>query len=72
MIWSLIKNDVSFLPKKYKEIKQEFDKIYRGTKSILSRQVICSSYVTDSMEFAVGRLYISRHFDHHSKAAVIY
>jgi predicted metalloendopeptidase len=72
MMWSFVKNEVSFLPKKYKDIKLEFDKVYRGTKSIISRQVICSNYVTDSMEYAVGRLYISKHFDHHSKAAVIY
>lgn len=71
MIWSIVKNEVSFLPRKYKEIKLEFDKVYRGTKSILSRQIICSNYVADSMEYAVGRLYISQHFNHHSKEAVL-
>ena len=27
MVWSAIRNEVSFLPKKYKDNKQEFDKV---------------------------------------------
>jgi len=28
MVWSAIRNEVSFLPKKYKDNKQEFDKVH--------------------------------------------
>ncbi len=70
MVWSFIKNDVTFLPRKYKEIKLEFDKVYKGTKSIVSRQITCSNYVIEVMEFAVGRLYVSKHFNPESKMAV--
>ncbi len=70
IIWSVVKNEVTFLPKKYKEIKLDFDRIYKGTKSVLSRQITCSTYVIDAMEFAVGRLYVSKHFNKRSKQAV--
>ena len=66
----MIKNEVTFLPKKYKEIKLDFDTVYKGTKSVMSRQITCSTFLIDTMEFAVGRLYVSKHFNHHSKKAV--
>ncbi len=31
MVWSAIRNEVSFLPKKYKDNKQEFDKVNDST-----------------------------------------
>ncbi|RNA08869.1 membrane metallo-endopeptidase-like 1, partial [Brachionus plicatilis] len=69
MVWSAIKNEVTSLPKKYMYAKQEFDKVYKGTKSSHPRAVTCSSYVLDVMEFAVGRLYVMRYFNNHSKQA---
>lgn len=71
MIWSAFKNEVNFLPKKYRDVKLDFDKIYKGTKSSHARQVVCASFVIDYMEFAVGRLYVANFFDNKSKKAVI-
>ena len=45
-------------------------KVYKGTKSLLSRSVVCSNYVIDVMEYAVGRLYVATHFNNQSKQAV--
>ncbi|CAF0711928.1 unnamed protein product [Brachionus calyciflorus] len=69
IVWSAIKTEITFLPKKYKEAKLEFDKVYKGTKSSHPRIITCSSYVLDVMEFAVGRLYVMKHFNNYSKQA---
>jgi hypothetical protein len=31
---------------------------------------MCTLYVIDNMEFAVGRMYVMHHFNNHSKKAV--
>ena len=36
-----------------------------------SLAVTCSNFVIDSMEFAVGRMYVSKHFNNASKDLVI-
>ncbi len=37
------------------------------TPSVL---LVCSNYVIESMEYAVGRMYVSKHFDIESKNLV--
>lgn len=72
MIWSAVKNQLNFLPKKFREAKLEFDRVYKGSKSAHSRSFICSQIIIDSMEYAVGRLYVSEYFNNRSKQAVSY
>lgn len=65
-----MREKVNFLPRKYKESKLDFDKIYRGTHSMASRAISCANMVLDNMEFAVGRLYVAKYFKSSSKKAV--
>ena len=44
-------------------------KVTRGTISIPPRKHTCSNYVLESMEYAVGRMYVKNHFDSDSKKA---
>ena len=70
IIWTVVREKVNFLPRKYKESKLEFDKVYRGTNAISSRSISCANMVLDNMEFAVGRLYVAKYFKSTSKKAV--
>ena len=70
LVWTVLREKVNFLPRKYKESKLEFDKIYRGTHAMSSRAISCANMVLDNMEFAVGRLYVAKYFKPHSKKAV--
>jgi predicted metalloendopeptidase len=46
-------------------------KVYKGTKSTQPRVLTCTNFVNDVMEYAVGRLYVNKHFNNKSKEAVI-
>lgn len=70
MLWTFIKDKTMFMSKKFKEIRQEFEKMFTGVVSVPARSLICSNFVLDSMEYAVGRMYVSNYFNNQSKAAV--
>ena len=44
---------------------------YKGAKPSPPREIVCSYFVLEAMDFAVGRLYVMKHFNDHSKKAVI-
>jgi hypothetical protein len=45
-------------------------KVYKGAKTSPQREIVCSYYALDAMDFAVGRLYVLKHFNNHSKKEV--
>jgi len=47
-------------------------KVYKGAKTSPQREIVCSYYALDAMDFAVGRLYVLKHFNNHSKKEVYY
>ncbi len=67
IIWSAIRKEVFYLPKKYKDAKLEFEEIYRGTKTEEPREQTCAFLTLGAMEYAVGRLYVMDNFDKRSK-----
>ena len=67
MVWSFVKDRSSFLPKKYKDAKLEFDKVYLGSGSIPERSKTCANAILDIMPYAVGRMYVKNNFDESSK-----
>ncbi len=48
----------------------DFWKVYDGTHIRQPRSLFCSNFVNSKMEFAVGRLYVGRHFNSSSKHEV--
>lgn len=54
-----------------KLFKKNYLKVYKGTKSTQPRVLTCTNFVIDVMEYAVGRLYVNKHFNNKSKEAVI-
>lgn len=71
LVWSFVKSQVNFMSKKMRDIKEEYDKVIKETTKPKSRSLYCSDYVLEGMEYAVGRLYVSNHFDSKSKTEVI-
>ncbi|CAF0711920.1 unnamed protein product [Brachionus calyciflorus] len=71
LIWLFVKETIPFLPKVFQEAKLEFDKVYEGTSIKQPRSLSCSNFVNSKMEFAVGRLYVSRHFNSSSKEQAV-
>lgn len=69
MVWSFVKDRSSFLPKKYKDAKLDFDKVVIGSSSLPERSKSCANGILDIMPFAVGRLYVKNNFDESSKKA---
>ncbi|CAF0711924.1 unnamed protein product [Brachionus calyciflorus] len=69
IVWIFLKDRTTFLPKKFKDAKLELDRVIKGTSSMPSRSLTCSNFVLETMEYAVGRLYIENYFNNASKAA---
>ena len=51
------------MPKRYRSIREQFDRLIQGTSAERSRSINCGSYVNVHMGFAVGKLYIEKYFD---------
>ena len=67
LIWIVVKDVLSFLPKKFQNAKLDFDRVYRGTKQQAKRPLVCTNMVSNRMDDAVGRLYVSNYFDKTAK-----
>lgn len=70
MMWYFIKSRTAYLPKLYRNIQLEFDKVYTGATAMAPRSRTCSNAINDRMPFAVGRLYVEENFSPEAKADV--
>lgn len=71
LIWRIMMNRVTNLPDKYRELRKEYHKTIYGSETERSRWRDCVSYVNDNMGNAVGRLFISKHFDENAKKSAL-
>lgn len=69
LIWTLVKDKTGLLPKRYKDARLDFDKIYTGTATAQARSYTCANYVLNGMEFAAGRIYVANYFSEGAKKA---
>ena len=58
------------MPKRFRTLKEKFDRIYRGTHAERARTTICGNYVNSNMGFAVSRLYVQQFFDQNARNQV--
>ncbi|CAF3338801.1 unnamed protein product [Rotaria socialis] len=58
---------VDNMPKRFRSIKENFQHIFRGTTSDVSRKIICGNFVNGNMGFAVSALYIKKYFDDNAR-----
>ena len=64
-------NRAANMPKRYRALREQFERVLRGTTAERPRSASCSSYVNSNMGFAVSKLYIEKHFDEDAKNQVI-
>lgn len=69
-IWRFLMGLIEHMPKRFRNIKQEFDRIFRGIKVEKARRIKCAQYVNEYMGLAVSKLYIDRYFDQNSQKEV--
>jgi membrane metallo-endopeptidase-like protein 1 len=70
MVWRSMMAAAKYMPEKLRAIKQTFDKVFQGIDSEQPREVTCSGYVNELMDFAVAKLYIREYFDQNSRNQV--
>ncbi|CAF0725068.1 unnamed protein product [Adineta steineri] len=67
LIWRFMMNRAANMPKRYRTIKEQFERALRGTSAERPRSVTCGSYVNGNMGFAVAKLYIKKYFDENAR-----
>ena len=58
------------MPKRYRAIREQFYRVFRGTSAERARSITCGGYVNLNMGFAVGKLYIKKYFDENARNEV--
>lgn len=71
LIWRIMMNRITNLPRKYRDIKKDYYKTVFGSETERARWRDCVSYVNDNMGNAVGRLFVQEHFDETSKSTAL-
>ncbi|CAF1075040.1 unnamed protein product [Adineta ricciae] len=66
-IWRFMMNRAGNMPKRYRAIREQFDRVIRGTTAERPRSITCGVYVNTHMGFAVAKLYIKKHFDENAR-----
>lgn len=64
-------DQVKYMPKKFRAIRQIFLQIFTGISTEQSRSITCANYVNDNMGLAVAKLYIKDNFDSNARSQVI-
>lgn len=70
LIWRFMMSQIDYMTKRFRLIKQEFNKIFQGIKIEKPRAIKCVNYITRYMGLPVSRLYIKTYFDENSRREV--
>jgi predicted metalloendopeptidase len=70
LIWRFMMSQTEYMPKRFRGLKQEFNRIFQGINKEKPRKIKCGQYVNAYMGLAVSKLYISKYFDENSRKEV--
>ena len=70
VIWRFLMSEIDQMPKRFRNIKQEFAKIFREMTSERARSITCIDYVNENMGFALSKLYINKYMDNNARSEV--
>ncbi|CAF4205719.1 unnamed protein product, partial [Adineta steineri] len=62
MIWHFMANRAWNMPNRFRNIVQQFTRIFHGTSTEESRTITCANYVNTIMNLPVSKLYIEEYF----------
>ena len=62
-IWCFVISQIDSMPKRFRMVKQEFNRVFQGISSEKARSIKCITYVNRYMGFALSKLYLEKYFD---------
>ncbi|CAF1366913.1 unnamed protein product [Adineta steineri] len=62
MIWRFMTDRAWHMPKRFRNIVQQFTQVFHGTSTEQSRATTCANYVNIVMSLTVSKLYIEEYF----------
>ena len=68
--WRTVMNFGSYTTKKFREIIFEFNNVVSGVEQVSERWRDCISYLSDSLQYPVSRLYVDKKFSQKDKQQV--
>ena len=69
-VWRFMMSRASIMPRNFRNIRDRFDRVFRGTSAERPRSIICANYVNNNMGFAVAKVFIKKYFDENAKSQV--
>ena len=69
-VWRFMMNRAGNMPRRYRAIREQFLRVFRGTSAERARSITCGGYVNANMGFAVSKLYIKKYFDENARNEV--
>ncbi|CAF3873517.1 unnamed protein product [Adineta steineri] len=63
MIWRFMMNRALNMPKRFRNIVQQYNYMFYDTTGTQRRPIICANYVNKMMGLAVSKIYINKYFD---------
>ena len=70
-VWRFLFNRMSVMPKRYRTLREQFNRVAQGTSAETARSIVCANYVNGNMGFAVSEVFIRKYFDESSRAEVM-
>ncbi|CAF1071368.1 unnamed protein product [Adineta steineri] len=67
MIWKFMTNQARHMPKRFRNMLQQYTHVFSGTDTRESRAITCANYVNTMMSLPVSKLYIDEHFHKHAR-----
>jgi predicted metalloendopeptidase len=67
LIWRFMMNRASNLPRRFRQTREQFDRVFKGNSAEPTRATSCAKYINDNMGFAVTRLYVENYFDDNAR-----
>lgn len=61
---------VGNMPRRFRLLRETFDRVFRGTTSERSRLITCATMVNTHMGFAVSKVYLRQYFDENARNEV--
>ena len=70
LVWRVVFSMVEYLHTELRDMRQQFMSAFKGQKREQSRWRVCFQSANANFGMALGSLFIQKHFDRESKAAV--
>ena len=58
------------MPRSIRSLREQYDRVFRGTTAEQARTAKCAIYVNDMMGFVVSKMYIKNYFDENARNQV--